>query len=279
MTNRFSVSSTLANLLLDHAVSRGLDRTALLQECGLTLAHLSDPLQLLPAEAFERLCLACERDSGDTLFGCDMAHRLTANGLHGLNILMDCAPNLGEGLRCLGQYLPVLTERMTLDSREDADSRVFTLRISHPQPHYYWLDAALLALLRNMSRRVGKTPATLLKKVWINPSQHCARQLEDWGIAYEYASSPAFMLARDAVRLRHLKADEFFHRAMLAHWQSLRPATLEQTDELAKARLWLKSSDQPIEHIASLMGYSQPGNFTRAFRKQYGMTPRQYRNA
>ncbi|MNF07856.1 DNA-binding transcriptional regulator AraC [compost metagenome] len=66
---------------------------------------------------------------------------------------------------------------------------------------------------------------------------------------------------------------------MLEHWQALLPAAAPAEDGLAEARLWLKSSDQPIEHIASLMGYSQPGNFTRAFRKQYGLTPRQYRQA
>lgn len=279
MTNPLCVSSTLVSLVLDHAMARGLDSGALLREAGIVRSQLSNPLYKVPVAAFEMLCTACERASGDRQFGCDMAQRLTANGLHGLNILMDCAPTLGEGLRCLGQFMPVLTERMQLHTRHAGDAVVFTLQVSQPAPHYFWLDAALLALLRNLARRVGATPATLLQQVWITPHQQCAEHLRQWGLAPRLGDAPAFQLPRQALDLGHVKADPFFHRSMLEHWQALLPAAAPAEDGLAEARLWLKSSDQPIEHIASLMGYSQPGNFTRAFRKQYGLTPRQYRQA
>ncbi|WP_158091323.1 AraC family transcriptional regulator ligand-binding domain-containing protein [Pseudomonas sp. R37(2017)] len=279
MTKTFSVSSTLISLLLDHASARGLDSSQLLLEAGIGRSQLSDPLHKLPHEHLELLCQLCERASGDRRMGCDMSHRLTANGLHGLNILMDSAPTLAEGLRCLEQFLPLLTERMRLEMRQTAESVVFTLRVPQPAPHFFWLDAALSALLRNLARRVGKAPGQLLQKVWITPQQQCTEALDEWGVAYEYASSPAFEVPLEALQWRHVKADEFFHRTMLEHWQSLQPISACEDQGLAEARLWLKSSTHPIEHIASLMGYSQPGNFTRAFRKQYGLTPRQYRQA
>lgn len=279
MTIPLSVSSTLVSLVLDHASARGLDSAALLREAGIVRSQLSNPLYKVPVAAFERLCGACEHASGDRQFGCGMAQRLTANGLHGLNILMDCAPTLGEGLRCLGQFMPVLTERMQLHSRQVDDAVVFSLRVSQPAPHYFWLDAALLALLRNLARRVGTTPAALLQQVWITPHQQCAEHLRQWGLAPRLGDAPAFQLDRQALDLAHVKADAFFHRSMLEHWQALLPAAAPAEDGLAQARLWLKTSDQPIERIASLLGYSQPGNFTRAFRKQYGLTPRQYRQA
>ncbi|WP_165957310.1 AraC family transcriptional regulator ligand-binding domain-containing protein [Pseudomonas sp. H9] len=279
MTKTFSATSTLVNLMLDHAASRGLDTAQLLLEAGISRSQLANPLHKLPCEQFELLCQLCERASGDKRMGCDMSHRLTANGLHGLNILMDSAPTLAVGLRCLGQFLPLLTDRMRLETRQTAESVIFTLAVPQPAPHFFWLDAALSALLRNVARRVGKAPGELLKKVWITPQQQCTGLLDEWNVVHELASSPAFEVSLEALDWRHVKADEFFHRAMLEHWQSQQPTVAHEDEGLAKARLWLKSSTHPIEHIASLMGYSQPGNFTRAFRKQYGVTPRQFRQA
>jgi AraC-like DNA-binding protein len=43
------------------------------------------------------------------------------------------------------------------------------------------------------------------------------------------------------------------------------------------ARHWLTAGDQPIERIAERLGYRQPSNFIRAFRKQFGITPKQFR--
>ena len=48
---------------------------------------------------------------------------------------------------------------------------------------------------------------------------------------------------------------------------------LEQTLEL------LKYSDLSITSIGSKMGYSDSSHFTRAFKRQMNMTPRQYRKS
>jgi AraC-like DNA-binding protein len=40
---------------------------------------------------------------------------------------------------------------------------------------------------------------------------------------------------------------------------------------------YLSSSSLPIEEIASLLGYSAPGNFTNAFKRWRGCSPREYR--
>ena len=41
---------------------------------------------------------------------------------------------------------------------------------------------------------------------------------------------------------------------------------------------YLSGSSLPIEEIAALLGYSAPGNFTNAFKRWRGCSPREYRN-
>ena len=45
------------------------------------------------------------------------------------------------------------------------------------------------------------------------------------------------------------------------------------------AARWLKSSDMSISAIASTLGYSDASNFTRAFRRQTGISPQGFREA
>ncbi len=46
---------------------------------------------------------------------------------------------------------------------------------------------------------------------------------------------------------------------------------------LEVARQLLRESNLQIRQIADRIGYQNPGDFTRAFRRQYGVTPRSYR--
>jgi AraC-like DNA-binding protein len=43
------------------------------------------------------------------------------------------------------------------------------------------------------------------------------------------------------------------------------------------AREYLSTSNLPLEEISSLLGYSAPGNFTNAFKRWHGSSPRQFR--
>jgi AraC-like DNA-binding protein len=48
---------------------------------------------------------------------------------------------------------------------------------------------------------------------------------------------------------------------------------------LRLAKEWLAESDRPIAEIACELGYIEPSNFTRAFRRETGVTPAAYRRA
>lgn len=71
--------------------------------------------------------------------------------------------------------------------------------------------------------------------------------------------------ARQACRLFHtavgIGVKEYTHRA-----------------RLAIARYKLRDSDVPVKLIAADLGYSNPSNFTRVFKKEYSLSPKQYRH-
>jgi AraC-like DNA-binding protein len=43
------------------------------------------------------------------------------------------------------------------------------------------------------------------------------------------------------------------------------------------AREYLGTSSLPLEEVSVLLGYSTPGNFSHAFKRWHGSSPRQYR--
>ena len=55
------------------------------------------------------------------------------------------------------------------------------------------------------------------------------------------------------------------------------PAQLLNKLRLERAKLHLEQSSKPISSIAADVGFNQPASFTRAFSKQYGISPSSYR--
>ncbi len=269
----------LAQTILDHAVACGLDPDALLRDAGLNQGLSTIPGARIGARELLRLCRACDRLGGGPKFGCELSYRLATNGVQGLNILMDSAPTLGASLDCLAEFLPLLASHGRCERTAQGGSIRFSLLSRGAGSHHYCLDAALLALLRNLAQRVGMAPSELFEEVLLTPRQACDEQLDRWAVAWRRASAPGFRIRQEALALRQLKADELFHRTLRRRWEGLRDGTSAQEpdDGLQQARLWLRSSDQSIELIAGRAGYSQPGNFIRAFRKRFGVTPKQYR--
>jgi two-component system response regulator YesN len=46
---------------------------------------------------------------------------------------------------------------------------------------------------------------------------------------------------------------------------------------LENSKMLLKSSDLPISVVALNVGYTDPNYFVKLFKKQYGVTPSEYR--
>jgi len=65
--------------------------------------------------------------------------------------------------------------------------------------------------------------------------------------------------------------------------RGLAKQALSYSQVLAETRMrvaadWLENTDKPIAEIAFDLGYADASNFTRAFRRQAGMSPQAFRN-
>jgi len=276
MPDQTFASSAFTRTILSHARQVGLCEQVLLQRAGISLSWLDDQHQHIPAHLVEQLWRECENAGVGRHFGCDLVNGMATSCLQGMNILLDSAATLRASLRCFTDYLPRVTNHVLAELEESTDEARLHLRPARQMPHFFGLDAATLSLVRNISRRVGLAPAQLFSRVRLAPGQAAGEWLDGQGVSTEVAEHPCLILPRLSLELPVLSAHPFLHQSMLRHWQAAAPNGT-RTDSLELARHWLTAGDQPIERIAERLGYRQPSNFIRAFRKQFGITPKQFR--
>lgn len=269
-------SSAFACTILSHAGQNGLCVEDLLRAAGIDAHWLSDQRQQIPAQLVERLWRECELAGADRYFGCELINGMATSCLQGLNILLDSAATLRASLECFCRYLPLVSNYLLVELQELDGEAQLHLRPAHAGPHFFALDAATLSLVRNIARRVGQSPATLFSRVSLTGAQAAGEQLQRWGIAAERGEHPSLGLALSALDMPLLGANSFLHQQLLRQWQACGLGE-RHADGLQLAQHWLKAGDQPIERIAERLGYRQPSNFIRAFRKQFGITPKQFR--
>lgn len=274
MDSRFQVSSAFITVILNRATQLGLDSAALCRQADIP-GPPADHRQAVPGQQVEALWAACAAAGCGSQFGCELAASISTTCLQGLNILLDSAADLRASLHCLVRFHAGLANYLAISLQQQGDSAALLLRPLVPGwPHAYALDAIGLTLVRNIARRVAVAPAELFQRIELLPGQHCAAELAAWGL--EVGQGDALRLLFPARWLAQPLPgrNEFLHHALRQSWEASAGGTGEA---LRLARFWLKSSDQPIEQIAARSGYSQASNFIRAFRKQYGITPKQFR--
>ncbi|MND63340.1 hypothetical protein D3C76_252080 [compost metagenome] len=278
MHSQTFASSAFTRTVVNHARALGLPTDDLLQRAGIDLQWFDDQRQQIPADLVERLWLECEQAGAGRHFGCELVNGMATSCLQGLNILLDSAATLRASLVCFTRYLPHVTNHVRAELEEGDEHACLLLRPVQAQPHHFALDAATLTLVRNISRRLGKLPGQVFSRVCLAPAQAAGEPLGELGIAVGQGAHPCLVLARPLLDLPLLGANPFLHQTMLGHWQAAAPNE-SRNDSLQLARHWLTAGDQPIERIAERLGYRQPSNFIRAFRKQFGITPKQLRLA
>lgn len=105
---------------------------------------------------------------------------------------------------------------------------------------------------------------------------------------------PYSMLIKKAIRFLHVHFTESFELAELANELDVHPVHLSrqfkketgktlsqflQELRLKEAKWLLKESSDPIEHIAGQCGFEDASYFSHLFKKETGMTPRQWRSS
>ncbi|HEF4762855.1 TPA: AraC family transcriptional regulator ligand-binding domain-containing protein [Pseudomonas putida] len=276
MTRQTFASSAFTRTILSHAQRSGLCPEQLLQRAGICLSLLDGQGLRVPAHLVEQLWHECERLGAGPTFGCDLVNGMATNGLQGLNILLDSAATLRDSLACFIEFLPRVTNDVLAELEEVDGLARLHLRGTHRLPHFFGLDAATLSLVRNISRRLGRAPGEAFARVCLTPQQAAGEWLRSVGIEVRHGPHPCLSLPLACLDEPLLGANPFLHQSMLRHWQS-EAAQHSRSDSLELARHWLTAGDQPIERIAERLGYRQPSNFIRAFRKRFGITPKQFR--
>ena len=276
MPNQPFASSAFTRTILSHASESGLCVKELLERAGISQSWLDGPGQHIPAHLVEQLWRECENAGAGPQFGCELVNGMATSCLQGLNILLDSAATLRASLACFIQYQPLVTNYVLAELDEVGNEAHLHLRPVDMQPHFFALDAAILSLVRNISRRAAKPPSAMFNSVSLAPRQAAGEWLQGQGIMVEEGEHPCLKLPLAALELSLLSANPFLHQSMLRHWQAAAPND-SRNDNLELARHWLTAGDQPIERIAERLGYRQPSNFIRAFRKHFGITPKQFR--
>ncbi|PMQ08177.1 HTH-type transcriptional regulator GadW [Pseudomonas sp. AD21] len=276
MSTPMFASSAFTRTILSHAEQAGLCPEKLLKRAGISLAALEDQGRQIPAHRVEQLWRECEQAGAAATFGCELVNAMATTCLQGLNILLDSAPTLRASLECFVTFAPRVTNFVVAELEEVGDVVHLHLRPAQGQAHHFGLDAATITLVRNIARRLGKSPDAVFPVVSLCPPQAAGEWLRNAGIGVEAGAHPRLTLHRSSLDESLLGANPFLHQSMLRHWQTEAPAP-NRSDSLELARHWLTAGDQPIERIAERLGYRQPSNFIRAFRKQFGITPKQFR--
>ena len=247
-----------------------------MQRAGINRSWLDEQESRIPAHLVEQLWNACESAGASATVGCELVNGMATTCLQGLNILLDSAATLRASLACFIEFLPRVTNYVVVELEEDEQFARLHLRAVHELPHFFGLDAATLTLVRNIARRVGRAPGEVFVGVGLTEHQAAWRWLRSVGILVEHGAHPCLTLPLACLDAPLLGANPFLHQSMLRHWQ-VEVAQHVRSDSLEMARHWLTAGDQPIERIAERLGYRQPSNFIRAFRKQFGITPKQFR--
>ncbi|MCP1419710.1 hypothetical protein J3D47_003953 [Pseudomonas laurylsulfativorans] len=276
MTRQPFISSAFTRTILSHARQSGLCQDQLLQRAGICLSLLEGQDLHVPAHLVERLWNECERAGAGASFGCELVNGMATTTLRGLNILLDSAATLRASLACFTEFFPRVTNYVVAELEEGDGQALLHLRSVDRQPHFFGLDAATLTLVRNIARRLGRAPAQVFVGVRLTPQQAAGKWLRSVGIEVLEGSHPCLSLPAASLDEPLLGANGFLHQSMLRHWQTA-AVQHARSDSLEMARHWLTAGDQPIERIAERLGYRQPSNFIRAFRKQFGITPKQFR--
>ncbi|VVO83226.1 AraC family transcriptional regulator [Pseudomonas fluorescens] len=276
MSHLLFASSAFTRTILGHAEQSGLCPQTLLARAGISHAALQDQARQIPAHAVEQLWRECEQAGVAPTFGCELVNSMATTCLQGLNILLDSAPTLRASLECFVMFVPRVANYVAVELQEIGPSAHLHLRPVLGHAHHFGLDAATLTLVRNIAGRLGKAPEEVFVSVTLCPPQAAGTWLRRAGINVEQGEHPRLTLRRASLDDALLGANAFLHQSMLRHWQAESSAP-SRNDSLQMARHWLTAGDQPIERIAARLGYRQPSNFIRAFRKQFGITPKQFR--
>lgn len=106
-------------------------------------------------------------------------------------------------------------------------------------------------------------------------SSNVQNEIEE-AVQYFIANYNQEIVIEDYAERQHMSVSWFIRN--FKRYTSLTPVQYIQSIRLANAQSLLETTAHNVSEIAAIVGYDNPLYFSRLFKKQFGMSPLQYRN-
>ena len=137
---------------------------------------------------------------------------------------------------------------------------------------YLYLDGKLLELLSVYLGEVLELDILMGKNISMSRTERTAIMETKRIIDSQLALAPS---CKDLSRLVHLSVPKLSRGFSSLYGISIHQYIIDQ--RLAQAAQLLLDGDMNVSEIAAIVGYGKPSNFAAAFKKRYGVVPKNYR--
>ena len=137
---------------------------------------------------------------------------------------------------------------------------------------YLYLDGKLLELLSVYLGEVLELDILMGKNITMSRTERTAIMEIKRIIDSQIAFAPS---CKELSRLVHLSVPKLSRGFSSLYGISIHQYIIDQ--RLAQAAQLLLDGDRNVSEIASIVGYGKPSNFAAAFKKRYGVIPKNYR--
>ena len=137
---------------------------------------------------------------------------------------------------------------------------------------YLYLDGKLLELLSVYLGEVLELDILMGKNISMSRTERTAIMETKRIIDSQLAFAPS---CKELSRLVHLSVPKLSRGFSSLYGISIHQYIINQ--RLAQAAQLLLDGDRNVSEIASIVGYGKPSNFSAAFKKRYGVIPKNYR--
>jgi len=262
------IYARLLRMLLQHA---DVDGDRVLAAAGLDWGTLVKDDTRLGRDTIVRLAEGAMAATRRPWLGLDLGGGAPVSAHGALGYAAVTSRDLRESLHMLARYGTTRNDTMAwtcIDTRTGITLQA-TERTELGSVRGFVIDTVLGAVLRMIETAVGQVPASLRIDLPL-PTPAWREQYQRFRVAELRFEQPAFAIhvaRRDLALIRRLHEDGTTFQQLL--------------DAARKQRaLWmLAHTAEPVEEIASRLGYVDTSNFSRTVRRWFGATPRELRES
>lgn len=148
----YGASTTLAgwvSVIHRTLIAHGCDADRILNQAGIDLQDLADPLARIPVSCTTALWRLAVLESGDPAFGISVASRVRANTFQALGLSLAASPTLQDAFLRLSCHLRIITDAGVLRwSLDDQHGQLELAVVGHQNASHESIDAFMSCLVR-----------------------------------------------------------------------------------------------------------------------------------